>query len=199
MPGRWPQTTVERGSRHPERSARGLHPYVLGQLLGRLHEFVPSSRLNPSSPATFPWTSMIRCAFLEFLLQASVLALQLAHFPLQRIPFARLSTSSLRQRSQPPTPHRLAPCRQVRRVQALPSEESTHLSGLRAPVRFFDDPQLIRRIEPAAQRLIYDLRVRRGCRASLSLPGSRGGTILFHSLSQSQHDRFLCLRPTLIL
>ena len=74
-----------------------------------------------------------------------------------------------------------------------------HLSGLRAPVRFFDDPQLIRRIEPAAQRLIYDLRVRRGCRASLSLPGSRGGTILFHSLSQSQHDRFLCLRPTLIL
>ena len=93
---------------------------------------------------------------------------------------------------------RLAPCRQVRRVQALPSEESTHLSGLRAPVRFFDDPQLIRRIEPAAQRLIYYLRVRRGCRASLSLPGSRSGTILFHSLSQSQHDRFLCLRPTLI-
>ena len=42
-------------------------------------------------------------------------------------------------------------------------------------------------------------RVRRSCRASLGLPGSRGTTILFHSLSQSQHVRFLCLRPTLIL
>ena len=40
---------------------------------------------------------------------------------------------------------------------------------------------------------------RRSCRASLGLPGSRGTTILFHSLSQSQHVRFLCLRPTLIL
>ena len=75
MPGRWTPTTVERGSGDPERSTRGLHPYMLGQLLGRLHEFVPSSRLNPSSPTTFPWTSMIRRAFLEFLLQASVLAL----------------------------------------------------------------------------------------------------------------------------
>ena len=28
-------------------------------------EFVPSSRLIPSSPATFPCTSMIRCAFLS--------------------------------------------------------------------------------------------------------------------------------------
>ena len=62
MPGRWPPTTIERGSGDPERSARGLYPYVRGQRLGRLHEFVPSSRLNPSSPATFPWTSMIRRA-----------------------------------------------------------------------------------------------------------------------------------------
>ena len=36
-------------------------------------------------------------------------------------------------------------------------------------------------------------------RPSIPLPGSRGTTILFHSLSQSQHVRFLCLRPTLIL
>ena len=63
MPGRWPPTTIERGSGDPERIARGLYPYVRGQRLGRLHEFVPSSRLNPSSPATFPWTSMIRRAF----------------------------------------------------------------------------------------------------------------------------------------
>ena len=62
MPGRWPPTTIERGSGDPERIARGLYPYVRGQRLGRLHEFVPSSRLNPSSPATFPWTSMIRRA-----------------------------------------------------------------------------------------------------------------------------------------
>ena len=57
MPGRWPTTTIERGSGDPERIARGLYPYVRGQRLGRFHEFVPSSRLNPSSPATFPWTS----------------------------------------------------------------------------------------------------------------------------------------------
>ena len=63
MPGRWPPTTIERGSGDPERIARGLYPYVRGQRLGRLHEFVPSSRLNPSSPATFPWTSRIRRAF----------------------------------------------------------------------------------------------------------------------------------------
>ena len=34
MPGRWPETTVERGSGDRQRIARGLHPYVRGQLLG---------------------------------------------------------------------------------------------------------------------------------------------------------------------
>ena len=72
--------------------------------------------------------------------------------------------------------------------------------GLRAPVSFLYDPLLVRRSEPPARRFVYHLRVRRGCRASLTLHRRRGGcTILFHSLSQSQHPRFLCLRPTLIL
>ena len=171
MPGRWPPTTIERGSGDPERIARGLYAYVRGQRLGRLHEFRPVLEAQSQQPCNFSLDVDDQARLLEFLLQASVLALQLAHFPLQRIPFTRLSTSSLRQRSQPPTPHRLAPCRQVRRVQALASQESPYLSRLRAPVRFFDDPQLVRRTKPSARRLIYHLRVRSSCRASLTLPG----------------------------
>ena len=48
-----------------EGRARRFYTDVLSQLIGRLQEFVPSSRLIPSSPATFPCTSMIRCAFLS--------------------------------------------------------------------------------------------------------------------------------------
>ena len=61
MPGRWPPTTIERGSGDPERIARGLYPYVRGQRLGRLPS---SSRPRGSIPAAlqlFPgrrWASL---------------------------------------------------------------------------------------------------------------------------------------------
>ena len=43
----------------------GFTPTCLASSSACLQEFVPSSRLIPSSPATFPCTSMIRCAFLS--------------------------------------------------------------------------------------------------------------------------------------
>ena len=64
LPG-WASTTVQRRSGDLEGRARRFYTDVLSQLIGRLQEFVPSSRLIPSSPATFPCTSMIRCAFLS--------------------------------------------------------------------------------------------------------------------------------------
>ena len=65
--GCWPMglETVQRRSGDLEGRARWFYTDVLSQLIGRLQEFVPSSRLIPSSPATFPCTSMIRCAFLS--------------------------------------------------------------------------------------------------------------------------------------
>ena len=41
-----------------------------------------------------------------------------------------------------------AALRHVEVLQALSPQELTHLAGLGAPVRFFDDPQLVRRTEP---------------------------------------------------
>lgn len=85
IPGRWPQTKVERGSADPEHIARGPNRYVLGQLLGRLQEISPSSRLNPSSPATFPLNIDDQMRLVELLLEARLLALQLQEPRLQRI------------------------------------------------------------------------------------------------------------------
>ena len=99
------------------------HTDVLSQLIGRLQEFVPSSRLIPSSPATFPCTSMIRCAFL-----------------LTRAAFRDLLSFGLgRVSSTGPSATRYAPpCATVRCDEYRPC--LTHLAGLGAPVRFFDDP-----------------------------------------------------------
>jgi hypothetical protein len=65
MPGPWASTTVKRRSGDHECPARRFDTDVRGQLSGRLHEFGPSSKLIPNSSATFPCTSMIRCAFLS--------------------------------------------------------------------------------------------------------------------------------------
>ena len=200
MPGHGPQATVERGSTDTERIARGLDPYLARQLCGCLHEFVPSSRLNPSSPATFPCTSMIRCA-----LWSSFSRRATSRSSLCTLPCSGLRSIALRPRffDRPcRDPLRDALRHVVRCDEYRPSRrsKSTDLAGLRAPVSFLYDPLLVRRSEPPARRFVYHLRVRRGCRASLTLHRRRGGcTILFHSLSQSQHPRFLCLRPTLIL
>jgi hypothetical protein len=49
MSGRRPPATVELGSGHRERTARGSRPDVRGQVLDGLHKFFPSLRLSPSS------------------------------------------------------------------------------------------------------------------------------------------------------
>ena len=75
----------------------------------------PPSRVCPVvEAATFPCTSMIRCAFLSS-------PLQLAYLLIQR-------TAALRQGLQRPAMRRLAPRRQVRRVGPLAAV--THLAGL---------------------------------------------------------------------
>ena len=59
LPGLRPPATVERGARDPEGLARRAYAHVPGQASGRAQERFPSPGLTPSSPATFPWTSMM--------------------------------------------------------------------------------------------------------------------------------------------
>ena len=59
MPGSGPLTTVEGSPWHPQRSARRRHADLRCERLDGHQQSFPCSRLNPSSPATFPWTSRI--------------------------------------------------------------------------------------------------------------------------------------------
>ena len=112
--------------------------------LGRLQEFVPSSRLIPSSPATFPCTSDDQVILPELILEPCVSPLQLAYLLIQRISL-RLAAAFLRQGLQRPAMRRLAPRRHA--TSTGPLAAGLHLAGLGAPARFFDDPQLVRRTE----------------------------------------------------
>ena len=118
-----------RGPRHA-----GFTPTCLASSSAAFKSFVPSSRLIPSSPATFPCTSMIRCAFLSSSSSRAFRRSSLRTFSSQRISL-RLAAAFLRQGLQRPAMRRLAPRRQVRRVQALSPQELAHLAGLGAPVR----------------------------------------------------------------
>ena len=145
--------------------ARRFYTDVLSQLIGRLQEFVPSSRLIPSSPATFPCTSMIRCAFLSSFSSRAFRRSSLRTFSSRRISL-RLAAAFLRQGLQRPAMRRLAPRRQVRRVQALSPQELTHLGRARCT------GPLLRRI-----RSLYDGLNRR--RSGLSTTsGSAGAAAL---------------------
>ena len=121
--------TVQRRSGDLEGRARRFYTDVLSQLIGRLQEFVPSSRLIPSSPATFPCTSMIRCAFLS----------SFSSRAFRRSSLRTFSSSGFRSGLRPrffdrafsdPLCAALMPRRQVRRVQALSPQDLTHLAGL---------------------------------------------------------------------
>ena len=57
--GSGPLTTVEGSPWHPQRSARRRHADLRCERLDGHQQSFPCSRLNPSSPATFPWTSRI--------------------------------------------------------------------------------------------------------------------------------------------
>ena len=59
MPGSGPPATVEGSPWHPQRSARRRHADLRCERLDGHQQSFPCSRLNPSSPATFPWTSRI--------------------------------------------------------------------------------------------------------------------------------------------
>ena len=80
LPGLRPPATVERGAREPEGLARRAHAHVPGQAFGRAQERFPSPRLNPSSPATFPWDLDHDARLAEFLAQTRVLPLELPIF-----------------------------------------------------------------------------------------------------------------------
>ena len=54
VPGSGLTVPVERGMRHPQRSARRRDADLRRQGGGGHQEFFPLSKLNPSSPATFP-------------------------------------------------------------------------------------------------------------------------------------------------
>ena len=58
-PGSGPSATVEGGACQAQGPARRCHADLLGQRSGGHQQFFPSSRFHPSSPATFPCTSMI--------------------------------------------------------------------------------------------------------------------------------------------
>lgn len=194
MPGQGPLTTVESASRYGKSFAGGLHPYLRGQFLGLHQEFVPSSRPNPSSPATLPWTSMIRCAFLS----------SFSRLTFSRSSLRTFSSSGFRSLGSRPCfsdrpfrdPMRAALRHAVRcdgYRQALAPQEVADLPWFPTPVPFFDDPYLVRRRGLPPERPIHGFRVWWGCWASLALLVWRGCLLLFHSLSQFQHPRVLRL------
>ena len=61
-PGSGPLTPIEGRPGHTQRSARRRDADVRCERGGCHQQSFPSLRLNPSSPATFPWTSRMVCA-----------------------------------------------------------------------------------------------------------------------------------------
>ncbi len=59
MPGSGPPAAGERGPGHPQRPTGRRHADRPSEGSGGHPQSFPSRRLNPSSPATFPWTSRI--------------------------------------------------------------------------------------------------------------------------------------------
>ena len=111
-------------------AGRGLYPYVRGQRLGRLHEFVPSEA--QSQQATFPWTSMIRCAF-----SSSFSRRVFSRSSLRTFPSSGFRSLGFRPRlftALSATQHRLAPCRQVRGRDDADTRPRSRRSSPRPPV-----------------------------------------------------------------
>ena len=95
----------------------------------------------------------------------------------------------------------LTPCRQMGTVEPLTAEDPPDLTGLRAPIRLLEDPQLVLSRELAAPRLGHHLRIR-GQRAHASGLG-RGGSSLRSSLPTAAASTPLqitsSLRPIMLL
>ena len=173
----------------PQLQSCGLHPYVLGQLLGRLQEFVPSSRLNPSSPATFPWTSMIRCALWSSFSRRVFLRSSLRTFPSSR--FRSLGFRPRLFDSALTDPLRTALRHVVRCDEYKPSRRRSHPTS----------PGSVHRSASSTTRSLYDGLNRRrvglsttyasGGAAALRLPSQDGGAVLFSFILSRSPNMFV--------
>ena len=134
---------------------------------------------------------MIRCALPELILEPCVSPHQLAYLLIQRISL-RHEAAFLRQGLQRPAMRRLAPRRQVRRVQALSPQELTYLAGLGAPVRLFDDTAACTTDfePPSVAAYLLPLGPQELHRFAWHSPVPGSLPFSFHSLWQSQHVRF---------
>ena len=172
MPGSGPLTTVEGSPWHPQRSARRRHADLRCERLDGHQQSFPCSRLNPSSPATFPWTSRIVWAVCSSFSSRATFASSSCTFALRGLRSAGFRPRFARGQAlkRPLTP-RPAPFRQMGAVQTLAAKQPAHLAGLRAALCLLQNPQSILRGELAPLRLGHDLRVRRWPRVAGSGPG----------------------------
>ena len=179
MPGSGPLTTVEGSPWHPQRSARRRHADLRCERLDGHQQSFPCSRLNPSSPATFPLDVQDRMGGVQLLLQPSHFRLELVHLRAEGVALGGLPTAFARGQAlkRPLTP-RPAPFRQMGAVQTLAAKQPAHLAGLRAALCLLQNPQSILRGELAPLRLGHDLRVRRWPRVAGSGPGGLVATLL---------------------
>ena len=179
MPGSGPLTTVEGSPWHPQRSARRRHADLRCERLDGHQQSFPCSRLIPSSPATFPWTSRIVWAVCSSFSSRATFASSLCTFALRGVALGGLPTAFARGQAlkRPLTP-RPAPFRQMGAVQTLAAKQPAHLAGLRAALCLLQNPQSILRGELAPLRLGHDLRVRRWPRVAGSGPGGLVATLL---------------------
>ena len=160
MPGSGPLTTVEGSPWHPQRSARRRHADLRCERLDGHQQSFPCSRLNPSSPATFPWTSRIVWAVCSSFSSRATFASSSCTFRAEGVALGGLPTAFARGQAlkRPLTP-RPAPFRQMGAVQPLAAKQPAHLAGLRAALCLLQNPQSILRGELAPLRLGHDLRV----------------------------------------
>ena len=149
-PGLRPPATVERGARDPEGLARRAYAHVPGQASGRAQERFPSPGLTPSSPATFPWTSMMMRALRSSSRSRATSRSSFRTFLASRFPPEGLGPRFFA--SARSDPSRTAFRHADRCEPYSPSRRSNSPVSARrlAGVRLLDDRQLVRRREAAA-------------------------------------------------
>ena len=154
--------TVQRRSGDLEGRARRFYTDVLSQLIGRLQEFVPSSRLIPQQPRNFSLHVDDQVCLPELILEPCVSPLQLAYLLIQRISL-RLAAAFLRQGLQRP----------AMRPPCATSSGATSTGPLAAGV---DPPRRARCTGPLLRRSagLYDELNRR--RSGLSTTSGSAGT-----------------------
>ena len=179
VPGSGPSATVEGGSGQAQRPARRRHADLHGQFGGGHQQSFPLSRFNPSSPATFPCTSMIVCAVASSFSSRVTFASSCRTLGLRGVEFGGFGAAFLRRQGlERAVAPRLAPHGQMRAVQAFAAQQPADLAGACATVGLIEDPQTVLGAELPPLRLGRDLRIGRSARQGAAGPGGLVATLL---------------------